>query len=196
MTIAGSHFYDAPLHVKVLNGVFLIDDFGRQQVSPAVILNRWIVPMESRVDFLRLHTGKSFGLPFDQLLIFSTNIDPHEIMDPALLRRMTYKVLLSGPNEATYRALFHEEAEKRSLTLPEDVLDFIIEVLTQREHFGLAYFQARFVCDQVGDVCEAFKVPRVITRQLVLEALSNLYVQIETDSEPEIPAPPLGMAAD
>jgi hypothetical protein len=85
-------FYDAPLHVKALNGMVLIDDFGRQKFSPTDLLNRLVVPMESRVDYFKLTTGASFSLPFDVLLMFSTNLEPSELMEPAFLRRIQYKI--------------------------------------------------------------------------------------------------------
>ena len=97
-------FYEAPLHVKALNGTFLIDDFGRQMVPPGVLLNRWIVPMESRVDYLKLHTGKSFSLPFDGLVIFSTNLPLSQLMDPAFARRIPYKIEVPPPGREEYRA--------------------------------------------------------------------------------------------
>ena len=87
-----ARYYEAPLHVKASNGTFIIDDFGRQLVRPEQLLNRWIVPLESRVDYLKLHTGKSFSLPFDELVIFSTNLSPDDLMDPAFLRRIPYKL--------------------------------------------------------------------------------------------------------
>ena len=90
-------FYEAPLHVKALGGIFAIDDFGRQLVSPEALLNRWIVPLESRVEYLKLHTGKSFSLPFDELVVFSTNLAPRDLMDPAFLRRIPYKLEIGGP---------------------------------------------------------------------------------------------------
>src|SRR6185437_3070871 len=80
------HFYEAPMHMKALGGCFLIDDFGRQLVSPTALLNRWIVPLESRIDFLKLNTGKSFSIPFEETVIFSTNLEPEDLMDPAFLR--------------------------------------------------------------------------------------------------------------
>jgi hypothetical protein len=83
-------YYDAPLHMKALNGMFLIDDFGRQKVSPTELLNRWIVPLESRIDFLTLNSGVSFQIPFDELVVFSTNLEPADLMDPAFLRRIPY----------------------------------------------------------------------------------------------------------
>ena len=84
-------FYDAPLHMKALNGMFLIDDFGRQKVSPTELLNRWIVPLESRIDYLTLSSGVTFMIPFDELVVFSTNLEPADLMDPAFLRRIPYK---------------------------------------------------------------------------------------------------------
>src|SRR6202051_423247 len=85
-------YYEAPLHVKALGGCFLIDDFGRQLVSPGNLLNRWIVPLESRIDFLKLHTGKSFRIPFEEMVMFATNLEPEELIDPAFLRRLPYKI--------------------------------------------------------------------------------------------------------
>ncbi len=175
---AHTKFYDAPLHVKALGGVFLIDDFGRQRLDPKELLNRWIVPMENRMDYLKLHSGKSFSLPFDELLIFSTNIDPREIMDPALLRRIPYKIKLFAPKMAEYRAIFAVEAEKRGLTLAEGVVDYAASLLTQKNGFGLAYFQPKFVCEQAAEMCRSFGLAPVVTRELTAEALSNLYVQI------------------
>ena len=92
-------FYEAPLHVKALNGTFLIDDFGRQRAKPEDILNRWIVPLNSRVDYLTLHTGKSVTIPFDEIVIFSTNMHPDDLMDPAFQRRISYKLETVAPPE-------------------------------------------------------------------------------------------------
>ena len=158
--------------------MFLIDDFGRQRMDPKALLNRWIVPMENRVDYLKLHSGKSFSVPFDELLIFSTNIDPKQIMDPALLRRIPYKIKLFAPEMDEYRAIFAGEAQARGLTLEDGVVDHVAELLTVRGGFGLAYFQPRFVCQQAAEVCASFDVVPVLTRALAAEALSNLYVQI------------------
>jgi hypothetical protein len=174
-----TRFYDAPLHVKALNGVFLIDDFGRQRVDHKDLLNRWIVPMEDRMDYLTLHSGKSFSVPFDELLIFSTNLDPRDIMDPALLRRIPYKMKLHAPDVRAYKDLFRAEAKAHSLTLPEDVLDHVIRSLMEQTEFGLAFFQPKFICQQVAEVCRCFSMQPVLTRELVSDALSNLYVQIE-----------------
>ncbi|MEE9250166.1 MAG: AAA family ATPase, partial [Alphaproteobacteria bacterium] len=101
-----ARYYEAPLHVKAIGGTFIIDDLGRQLVRPEDLLNRWITPMEKRVDYLTLNTGKTFSIPFDELLIFSTNLLPEDIMDPAFLRRIPYKVELAAPSIENYRTLF------------------------------------------------------------------------------------------
>ncbi len=98
-----SNFYNAPLHIKANGGVFLIDDFGRQIVSPRDLLNRWILPLEERIDFLTLATGKKFSIPFEQLIIFSTNLDPRELVDQAFLRRIRHKIAISAPTARCLR---------------------------------------------------------------------------------------------
>ena len=102
------HYYEAPLHVKALGGCFIIDDFGRQLVSPTNLLNRWIVPLESRIDYLKLHTGKSFSIPFEELIIFSTNLEPEDLMDPAFLRRLPYKIEVGAPTLENFKRIFDE----------------------------------------------------------------------------------------
>ena len=174
-------FYEAPLHVKALNGVLLIDDFGRQRVKPAELLNRWIGPMENRVEYLKLHTGKSFSLPFDQLLVFSTNMDPRNLMDGAFLRRIPYKIKLSAPDTQEYRRIFDAEAAAHGVTLTDDVFAFIVNTLAVRSEFGLACFQPKFICAQVAEICRSFGVAPVLTRQLAVDALANLYVDIESE---------------
>jgi len=174
---AEAKYYDAPAHVKALNGLFLIDDFGRQRVSPTELLNRWISPMENQIDYMKLHTGQVFSLPFDQLLIFSTNLEPQDLMDPAFLRRIPYKIHIAPPELADYRKIFDNTSKEYGLTMPDDVFAFIVAALTQGK-FGLAGFQPRFICDQVAEFCRSFGVAPVMTRALAAEALANLYVQI------------------
>jgi DNA polymerase III delta prime subunit len=178
-----TRFYDAPLHVKALNGVFLIDDFGRQHVAPADLLNRWIVPMESRIDFLRTNTGKTFSIPFDELVLFSTNLDPGNLMDVAFLRRIPYKIKFFAPTREEFRKIFDSEARKFDLQLSDEVFDYVIDTLTVTGHHGLAFFQPRFICLQVAENCDAFDFPRVLTRELVTDALANLFVDIEDSRE-------------
>jgi predicted ATPase with chaperone activity len=171
-------FYDAPLHVKALNGMLLIDDFGRQKFKPDELLNRMIVPMENQVDYFKLITGTTFSLPFDVLLIFSTNLQPADLMEAAFLRRMQYKIKLFEPTREEYRQIFDGVAKSRALTLTDDVFDFVVERL-RGGGFGLAYYQPRFICDQVVEACKCFNMPPNLTEELVAEALSNLYFDIE-----------------
>jgi energy-coupling factor transporter ATP-binding protein EcfA2 len=180
-------FYEAPLHVKALNGVFVIDDFGRQQVSPESLLNRWIVPMESRIDYLKLNTGKSFSIPFDELLIFSTNLQPADLMDPAFLRRIPYKIKLFEPTKDEYRRIFDAVARHCGLVLDDEVFEFVVDRLTKHNKHGLAYYQPKFICDQVVEYCKYDGVPPAFTTQLAAEALANLYVEIENkrNEQPE-----------
>ena len=173
-----SKFYEAPLHMKAINGMFLIDDFGRQKVNPTELLNRWIMPLENRIDYMTLDTGMSFRIPFDALVVFSTNLHPSDLMDPAFLRRIPYKIELSGPNKEEYRALFFASAKSHGLTITDETFDYILERL-QAENHDLAYFQPHFLCEQVSQICDCFAAPREFTRELADEALENLYVDLK-----------------
>ncbi len=169
-------FYEAPLHVKALGGVFLIDDFGRQIVSPEALLNRWILPLESRVDYLKLHTGKSFSLPFDELVIFSTNLSPADLMDPAFLRRIPYKLEVGAPNPDEYRQIFRIISSAMDLEAPDDVIDLVIEAL-QSQKFPLASYQPKFIVSQVRAACKFQGLPPRFEPSMIRMALSNLYTK-------------------
>jgi hypothetical protein len=172
-------YYDAPLHVKALNGMLLIDDFGRQKFNPNDLLNRWIVPMESQIDFFKLNTGATFHLPFDVLLIFSTNLQPGDLVDPAFLRRIPYKVRLYGPTREEYHQIFEGVGRASQMEVGAEVIDYIVDTL-DRAGFELAYYQPKFVVSQAVESCDAFGLPHVLTRELALEALSNLYFDLDS----------------
>jgi hypothetical protein len=168
-------FYEAPLHVKALGGTFLIDDFGRQIVSPEALLNRWIVPMGSRVEHLKLHTGKGFSLPFDELVIFSTNLAPGDLMDPAFLRRIPYKIEIPTPTTDEFRRIFHMVAAATEVEVQDDAIDFVIRALREENDFPLASFQPKFIIDQVRSACKFEGVPTEFRPELIRQALNNLY---------------------
>src|SRR5258707_576733 len=168
--------------VNAGRSVLLIDDFGRQKFRPDDLLNRWIVPMENQIDYLKLNTGTSFSLPFDVLLIFSTNLQPADLMDGAFLRRIQYKIKLFSPSREEYRRIFDGVAKSRGLTLTDDVFDFVVERL-RAGNFDLAYYQPRFICDQVLEACKCFNLPPRLTTELAAEALSNLYFDMELNVE-------------
>ncbi len=174
---AAGHFYEAPLHVKALGGCFLIDDFGRQLVSPTNLLNRWIVPLESRVDFLKLHTGKSFSIPFEELVIFSTNLDPEDLMDPAFLRRLPYKIEVGSPTLNLYKRIFEKECERQGLPLADGVVDFIVHRLTVDKGADLAAYQPRFIVDQVVATCKFLGQLPHFDPRFIDYALDNLQVR-------------------
>ena len=118
--------YDAPFQLKANNGIYLIDDFGRQQVSPAEVLNRWIVPMARRVDYLTFSTGGKIEVPFETFLIFSTNLRPDQIGDEAFLRRIEYKMLLQSPGPEEFGEIFSRVCVKHGLRFrPEQIVRFI-----------------------------------------------------------------------
>lgn len=172
-----SKYYEAPLHIKALNGTFIIDDFGRQQVSPEQILNRWIVPLQSRIDFLKLHSGKSFELPFDELVIFSTNLAPNDLMDPAFLRRIPYKLETKDPSVQAFKAIYAAVARKEGLELTEEIFTFTVNEITNVAGKALAAYQPKFIIDQVKAACKYQGVDLAFTKNYVAEGLANLYVQ-------------------
>jgi hypothetical protein len=170
------HFYEAPLHLKALGGCFVIDDFGRQLVSPTHLLNRWIVPLENRVDYLKLHTGKSFSVPFEELVVFSTNLEPEDLMDPAFLRRLPYKIEVGAPSLETYHTIFERECARQGFTLPEDVFETIAVKLKHEKGLELAAYQPKFIVDQVVATCRFMGQAPHFEPRFVDYALDNLRV--------------------
>ncbi len=182
-------FYEAPLHVKAFGGTFVIDDFGRQLVKPDQLLNRWIVPLESRIEYLKLHTGKSFALPFDELVIFSTNMAPKDLMDPAFLRRIPYKLEIAAPNADEYRRIFRAVSRALGLEAADEVIDYVIAAMRR---FGgevpLAGYQPKFIVDQVIAACKFEGIAAQYRPEFVDMALANLHPR---DPKPPTPPPAL-----
>jgi hypothetical protein len=177
------HFYEAPLHVKALGGCFVIDDFGRQLVSPTSLLNRWIVPLENHVDYLKLHTGKSISIPFEGLVIFSTNMEPESLMDPAFLRRLPYKIEIGAPTLDLYRRIFDAECKRHGLTLSDEVFDSIVHKLQDELGLGVAAYQPRFIVDQIVATCRFMGQAPHFEPRFIDYALNNLRVK-RGDREP------------
>lgn len=124
---ATANVYQAPLHIKANGGVFLIDDFGRQLATPKELLNRWILPLEDRHDFLTLANGKKFLVPFEQLIIFSTNLDPAQLVDDAFLRRIRHKIEIDAPPREVYEQIFQLYQRKHRLNPCPEAIDFLFE---------------------------------------------------------------------
>lgn len=177
------HFYEAPLHMKALGGCFLIDDFGRQLVSPTALLNRWIVPLESRIDFLKLHTGKSFNIPFEETIIFSTNLEPEDLMDPAFLRRLPYKIEVGAPSLDRYREIFNKECARQGMELRDEVFHFVVHMIREEKQLELAAYQPRFIVDQVMATCRFLGEPPQFKQRYVEYAINNLRVNTSEENK-------------
>lgn len=174
-----SKFYEAPLHMKALNGTFIIDDFGRQHVSPTELLNRWIVPMESRKEYLRLHTGNTVEVPFDELLFFTTNLAPKDLMDPAFLRRIPYKIELQSPGRDEFVALCRSVFSSAEMPVQDDDIEHLIDRVENFYEEPLAYYQPGFIANQIRESCTFQNAPLAFTRELAEDALANLFIRPE-----------------
>lgn len=169
-------FYEAPLHVKASGGCFVIDDFGRQLVQPTALLNRWIVPMENRIDFLKLRNGMSFEIPFEALLVFSTNLEPEDLMDPAFLRRLPYKIEVGAPTPQAYRAILEGECSRHGLVLDDASFERIVRQVTERKRMELAAYHPRFIVDQVVATCQFLGEPPHFEERFIDYAIDNLKI--------------------
>ena len=171
-----SRVYQAPLHAKATNGVFIIDDLGRQREQPQALINRMIVPMEEAVDYLSLQSGFSFQVPFDVLMIFSTNIPPAELLDSAGLRRIYYKILIERPSREDFITIFLRVAEKRRVDGVEAALAHILGELYARHNLDFAAYHAVYLIDQAIAACDYHGVPRELRPEFLDEAWANLSV--------------------
>jgi hypothetical protein len=171
---AASGFYEAPLHIKAQGGCFVVDDFGRQLVAPATLLNRWIVPMESRVDYLKLHTGKTFSIPFEAFVIFSTNIDPEDLMDPAFLRRIPYKIEVGAPSPETYYKIFEGLTARHGIAFNITIFETLFKKITIEKQLEPAAFHATFIIDQVIAIGRFLGKAPVLDEFSIDYALKNL----------------------
>ncbi len=151
---------EAPLQMKSNNGTLLIDDFGRQRMAPIELLNRWIVPLEKRHDYLTLANGKSIQVPFDQLIIFSTNLEPKQLVDEAFLRRIPYKILAADPTEPMFRQMFHLFAPKLGFKqVNEHDLDYLINTHYRAVNRPFRCCQPRDLLLQIRNYCVYKQLP-------------------------------------
>jgi predicted ATPase with chaperone activity len=179
-----SGFYESPLQMKANGGMFLIDDFGRQQMRPMDLLNRWIVPLETQVDTFRLRTGQTFQVPFKQLIVFSTNLDPNELVDDAFLRRIQMKVEVSSPDEKMYYHLFANMC--RQLKVPFDRASFLhlLQEWYYKPGRRLQAVHPRDLLRIVANMCDYSGVPHQLTPQLIDEACRAYFVAPQTYANP------------
>ncbi len=148
-----TRFYEAPLQMKANGGVFTIDDFGRQMVQPKDLLNRWIIPLEERMDYLTLHTGKKFSIPFEQFVVFATNLDPADLADPAFLRRIRYKIYVGAPSQEAYVSIFRQECKKKEMSIDRLDLNVFIDEFYKKPNRLLRACDPRDLTDLIADEC-------------------------------------------
>ena len=170
---------EAPIHVKSNCGCLVVDDFGRQQISTTELLNRWIVPMEAGHDFLNLPSGRQISLPFEQLLIFSTNLDPATLCDEAFLRRIPYKIEVFDPNEIQFRQLFDLLLEQMGFEYQEGVVDQLIEYHYKRTGRPFRFCHVGDLLNQARDFCEFHRRPLIFDRDIVELAVLNYFSGME-----------------
>ncbi|HLC18307.1 MAG TPA: ATPase [Thermodesulfobacteriota bacterium] len=171
-------FYEAPLQMKANNGVFIVDDFGRQQISPENLLNRWIVPLERGEDFLTLHTGMKFEIPFDQLVIFATNIEPGRLVDEAFLRRIRYKIQINHPTEQEYEEIFRRVCAANGIDFRVEVFDHLMSHFYRRLRVRLNACHPRDIIDHIIDSAHYHNRPPEMTIEGVTEAWENYFVEM------------------
>ncbi len=171
-------YYEAPFQVKANGGILLIDDFGRQIARPRDLLNRWIVPLESRVDYLRLHTGRKVEVPFDVLVIFATNLPPRDLVDEAFLRRLRHKVEIGDPSFDDYREIFRRVAANRKIEYDDQALAYLLQEYYIKRERKLRASHPRDLCDQLLDISGYLGVPPKMTPDLIDRAAQAYFVDL------------------
>ncbi|MFZ5922280.1 MAG: ATP-binding protein [Chloroflexota bacterium] len=171
-------FYEAPFQVKANGGILLIDDFGRQQVRPRDLLNRWIVPLENRVDFLTLHTGRKIEVPFDVLIVFSTNLPPRDLVDEAFLRRLRHKIEIGDPSYEEYREIFKRVAQAKGVQYSDQGLAYLLQEWYIKRNRKLRASHPRDLCDQILDIARYLSTEPVMSRELLERAARSYFVEL------------------
>ncbi len=171
-------FYEAPFQVKANGGIFLIDDFGRQQVRPRDLLNRWIVPLENRIDYLTLHTGRKVEVPFDVLVIFSTNLPPRDLVDEAFLRRLRHKIEIPDPSYEDFREIFQRSAKQKSIPYNDQGLAYFLQEWYIKPNRKLRASHPRDICDQILDISRYLSVEPSMERDMLDRAAEAFFVDL------------------
>ena len=171
-----ARYYSAPLQMKANNGVFVLDDFGRQRMRPQELLNRWMTALDRRIEFLALPGGRKFEIPFDTLVVFSTNIEPMQLGDDAFLRRIPNKIKVEFASKDQFMKIFRREAEQvRGLPISQDVLEFLVNHLTEEIKVPLSHCYARDLLDQIFWAARYLHAKPEFTTELAKWACSNYF---------------------
>jgi len=174
-----SRTYQASLQLKSSGGVFIVDDLGRQEEPPQALINRWIVPMEVGYDILTLQSGEKFEVPFDTLVVFSTNFHPNDLFDGAALRRIFFKVKIDGPTQEQFLKIFAMVARKKKVPLDEASLLHLLKTKYPTIDNVYANYHAPFLLDQIIAICEFEGIPYQMRPDLLDRAWENLFVKQE-----------------
>ena len=170
-------FYEAPVQLKANCGVLLVDDFGRQRVPASELLNRWIIPLESRVDFLALHTGRKFEVPFNALIIFATNLEPLELADEAFLRRIPYKVHATNPSNEQFSEIFYMMCKKHDVTFDQAIVDHLVKKYYLGRGLEMRACHPRDLIEHVVNLCRYRRQRPTITQKLLDEACRTYFLE-------------------
>jgi predicted ATPase with chaperone activity len=171
-------FYEAPFQLKAAGGLLLVDDFGRQQVRPTDLLNRWIIPLENQIDFLTLHTGRKVEVPFNELIVFSTNLPPKDLVDEAFLRRLRHKIKVGDPSFDEYRSIFKQVAESKNIPFSEQSLAYLIKTWYIKPNRNLRGSHPREICNQILDISAFLDCKPEMTRELIDQAADAFFVDL------------------
>lgn len=171
-------FYEAPFQVKANGGILLIDDFGRQQVRPRDLLNRWIVPLENRLDYLRLHTGRKVEVPFDVLIVFSTNLPPKDLVDEAFLRRLRHKIEIGDPSFEEFREIFKRVSQDKRVEYNDQGLAYLLQEWYIKRNRKMRASHPRDLLDQILDISGYLAVPPTMSRDMLDRAAKAYFVDI------------------
>jgi hypothetical protein len=172
---ASAKYYKAPPHIKANGGVFLIDDFGRQLVRPRDLLNRWIVPLEKRVDYLTLHTGKVFQIPFDTIVLFATNLEPAKLADEAFLRRIRNKIYIADPTPERFKQIFEEVCRKKSVPFDPEAVDYLLECVYHKYQLNLRSCHPRDLIEQIISIAKFNGVPPTLSKTFIDRACHTYF---------------------
>jgi predicted ATPase with chaperone activity len=173
-----SKYYEAPFQMRANGGMFLIDDFGRQQVRPRDLLNRWIVPLEKRVDFLTLHTGGKIEIPFDVLIVFATNLAPTDLVDEAFLRRIRHKIEVRDPSFEEYREIFKRICAHKGVPYDDKALAYLLQEHYIKPKVPLRACHPRDIIDQLVDIARYQNRPSVLSKDLIDNACEAYFVEL------------------
>jgi hypothetical protein len=172
-----SRFYEAPIQLKANGGVFVVDDFGRQRIRPRDLLNRWIVPLESRIDYLTLHTGKKFEVPFDVLIVFATNLKPETLADEAFLRRIPYKIYAKNPTAEEFSRIFEMNCRRANVRFDPVVVEYLLRRHYRPRNIEMRACQPRDLLNHILDLAAYQRRAPAITRELLDAACASYFLE-------------------